>query len=117
MVATRSFSICWISSILGVSHAFQPHRDILRLRRIDNNRKEESKADILLFNSARDVEDYLAANYPACSSLLAKNADTMKKILKADDGFTIFAPNSDAFDALGEKKRSQLEDIRNAEVQ
>ncbi|KAL3810682.1 hypothetical protein ACHAXA_003286 [Cyclostephanos tholiformis] len=40
----------------------------------------------------------------------------MKKVIEADEGFTIFAPNEAAFDALGEKKRLQLGDIRNAEV-
>lgn len=67
-------------------------------------------------NSASDVEEYLAKNYPSCSALLAKNGDAMKKIIKADVGFTIFAPNEAAFSALGEKKRLQLEDIRNVEV-
>jgi hypothetical protein len=52
----------------------------------------------------------------SCSALLAKNGDAMKKIIKADKGFTIFAPNEVAFVSLGEKRRSQLEDIRNAEV-
>jgi hypothetical protein len=40
----------------------------------------------------------------------------MKKVIEAGEGFTIFAPNEAAFDALGEKKRLQLGDIRNAEV-
>jgi uncharacterized surface protein with fasciclin (FAS1) repeats len=63
-----------------------------------------------------DVEDYLAKNYPSCSALLAKNGDAMKKVIKADAGFTIFVPNEAAFAAIGEKRRSQLDDIRNAEV-
>ena len=67
-------------------------------------------------SSAGDVEDYLAKNYPSCSALLAKNGDAMKKVIKADAGFTIFVPNEAAFAALGEKRRSQLDDIRNAEV-
>lgn len=39
----------------------------------------------------------------------------MKKIIKSDVGFTIFAPNEKAFKDLG-KKRDQLEDVRNDEV-
>jgi hypothetical protein len=50
-----------------------------------------------IFDSAADAEEYLAANYPECSALFAKNADVMKKIIKAEDGFTIFAPNGNAF--------------------
>ena len=40
----------------------------------------------------------------------------MKKIIKSDTGFTIFAPNEQAFADLGENGRNQLEDVRNAEV-
>ena len=40
----------------------------------------------------------------------------MKKIIKSDIGFTIFAPNEQAFADLGEKGRDQLEDVRNVEV-
>lgn len=40
----------------------------------------------------------------------------MKKIIKADVGFTIFAPNEAAFAALGEKKQNSLGDVRNSEV-
>lgn len=110
MVAARPFYAGLTCSILGISSAFQFQHAYLSTRRV-GIRKEAA-----IFNSASDVEEYIAANYPACSALLAKNADVMKKIIKADVGFTIFAPNSDAFAALGEKRRSQLEDIRNAEV-
>lgn len=103
MIATRYFYVGWIFIISGISTAFQSQHDCMR--------KSAS-----IFNSANDVEEYLAAVFPACSALLAKNADVMKKIIKADNGFTIFAPNNDAFAALGEKKRAQLDDIRNAEV-
>ena len=68
-----------------------------------------------LYDAATDVEDYLATNYPSCSNLFAKNGDAMKKIIKSDVGFTIFAPNEKAFKDLG-KKRDQLEDVRNDEV-
>jgi len=40
----------------------------------------------------------------------------MKAIVKADVGFTIFAPNEAAFIDLGEKKLDQLGDVRNDEV-
>ncbi|KAL9179529.1 hypothetical protein ACHAXT_008819 [Thalassiosira profunda] len=72
-----------------------------------------------LSNSASDVEDYLAANYPSASALLAKTGAAMKKILKdgeAEGGFTIFAPNEAAFEDLGDKLRSSLDDVRNDEM-
>ena len=40
----------------------------------------------------------------------------MKKIIKSEIGFTIFAPNEKAFTDIGENGRNQLEDVRNAEV-
>lgn len=110
MVATRAFYLCWITSILGVSIAFQPQNAHLPTR------KDSMRNGAAIFNCASDVEEYLAANYPLCSALFAKNADVMKKIIKSDVGFTIFAPNSEAFSRLGEKKISQLNDVRNAEV-
>jgi len=110
MVTARSYYVGWISSILGISIAFQSHHDFLSTRQVS------MRKGAAIFDSATDVEEYLAANYPECSALFAKNADVMKKIIKAEDGFTIFAPNSNAFAALGDKKRSQLDDIRNAEV-
>ncbi len=80
------------------------------------NRRAVVARSSSISSSAGDVEDYLAKNYPSCSALLAKNGDAMKKVIKADAGFTIFVPNEAAFAALGEKRRSQLDDIRNAEV-
>ena len=44
------------------------------------------------------------------------NNDVMKKVSKAERGYTIFAPNEAAFKALGDKKCEQLEDIRNEEM-
>lgn len=69
-----------------------------------------------LCNAASDVEKYLAEKYPSCSSLLSKNGDAMKKIIKSETGFTIFAPNEKAFADLGDTGRAQLDDVRNAEV-
>eukprot|EP00584_Thalassiosira_punctigera_P025577 CAMPEP_0172553948 /NCGR_PEP_ID=MMETSP1067-20121228/52494_1 /TAXON_ID=265564 ORGANISM="Thalassiosira punctigera, Strain Tpunct2005C2" /NCGR_SAMPLE_ID=MMETSP1067 /ASSEMBLY_ACC=CAM_ASM_000444 /LENGTH=208 /DNA_ID=CAMNT_0013342227 /DNA_START=56 /DNA_END=682 /DNA_ORIENTATION=+ len=69
-----------------------------------------------LSSCASDVDDFLAANYPSCSYLLSKTGDSLKKIIKAEVGFTIFAPNEAAFADLGEKKREQLDDVRNDEV-
>ena len=39
-----------------------------------------------------------------------------KQLQGAEDGVTIFAPSEAAFEALGEKKRAQLKDVRNEET-
>lgn len=69
-----------------------------------------------LSSSATDAEDFIAKNFPTCSNLLSRNNEVMKKINKAEEGFTIFAPNEAAFKALGDKKNSQMEDVRNEEM-
>jgi len=40
----------------------------------------------------------------------------MKAINDSDAGYTVFAPNDDAFKALGDKKLMQLKDDRNREM-
>lgn len=102
MVSARSLRIGSLVTIVGVSSAFQSAH-ILASR----------TQNTALSDCASDVEDYLAANYPSCSNLLAKNSGAMKKVIKAEIGFTIFAPNEAAFE---EGKREQLDDVRNGEV-
>jgi uncharacterized surface protein with fasciclin (FAS1) repeats len=71
---------------------------------------------IVLSGSATHAEDYIAKNFPTCYNILSKNNDVMKKMNKAEKGFTIFAPNESAFKALGDKKSAQLKDVRNEEL-
>mmetsp|Transcript_41064 Transcript_41064/g.86145 ORF Transcript_41064/g.86145 Transcript_41064/m.86145 type:complete len:211 (+) Transcript_41064:76-708(+) len=106
---TRSLGISCLIGIASVSNAFQPpsHHTI---HSTTSTRKSH------LSNTVSDVEEFIAANYPSCSNLLSKNGDSMKAIVKADVGFTIFAPNEAAFIELGEKKLAQLGDVRNDEV-
>jgi uncharacterized surface protein with fasciclin (FAS1) repeats len=40
----------------------------------------------------------------------------MKAINKSESGFTVFAANEKAFESLGDKRQSQLKDVRNDEV-
>lgn len=64
-----------------------------------------------------DVSVFLAENYPEIKALLDSNDEVMKKLREASEsGYTIFAPTSQAFNELGEKKLSQLDDPRNLEV-
>lgn len=108
MVSSRSLYIGCIASIAGVSSAFQS-TPILRPRSI-------APRETALSDSASDVEEFLASNYPSSSYLFAKNGDAMKGLIKAEGGFTIFAPNEAAFTAMGEKKCEQMEDVRNEEL-
>lgn len=97
----------WWYDVVGTVTAFQSSSSIVK-------RTPRSSS---LDDSASDVIDHLAKNYPSCAALLAKNGDVMKKVIKADNvGFTLFVPNEAAFTNLGEKKQGQLSDIRNAEM-
>lgn len=69
----------------------------------------------------REVEDLLSEKYPSFASFLAMVQDAeestlAKQLQGAEDGVTIFAPSEAAFEALGEKKRAQLKDVRNEET-
>ena len=63
-----------------------------------------------------DAQDFISKNYPSAFGLMSKNNDAMKAINKSESGFTVFAPNEKAFDSLGDKKKGQLNDVRNEEV-
>lgn len=103
-------STSWLAvGLVAVSTAFQP----LPLLKASGRR---GSATQLASTSAGDVEAFLSANYPSASAFLSKNGDAMKAIIKSEVGFTIFAPNEAAFRDLGDKKRAQLEDVRNGEV-
>lgn len=63
-----------------------------------------------------EVEGFLAEKYPTFMSLLSTNEKVWKTLREGGGGFTIFAANKGAFEALGEKKRMQLADARNGET-
>ena len=63
------------------------------------------------------TESFLAQNYPAFFSVVSKNEEVMKLLREnPESGYTIFAFNFKAFEALGEKRRMQLSDDRNLET-
>jgi len=112
MVSARFLYTSCLLGTTAVSSAFQSNH-ALAARSLA---AQKSRTTSSLSNSASDVEEYLAANYPSASNLLSRNGDAMKKILKSELGFTIFAPNEAAFNDMGEKKLEQLGDIRNDEM-
>lgn len=70
----------------------------------------ESSAD-----AGTDIEGFLKAQFPEYYALLNKNPEVWKAVKQSTDGCTFFAPNSQAFDNLGEKKTQQMTDERNLE--
>lgn len=108
---TRIFGI--LALLATLSNAFQVnHGSFARPSRSATTRLYESteSADLIL------VKTYLADNYPAFSPLLQKNDDVWKALGGSAEGFTVFAPNAAAFDALGADMVSQLADPRNRET-
>jgi uncharacterized surface protein with fasciclin (FAS1) repeats len=83
------------------------HSTILRDSTTTPESKESSSKE------TRDIETFLRMKFPAFYSLLIKNENVWKQ---AGSSATFFAPNAQAFEALGEKKRKQLEDPRNLET-
>jgi len=76
-----------------------------------------SPTTILFATPQSEVESFLAENYPSFYNLLLlPNEDAVKSVRKSSSGFTIFAPNEDAFRALGDKKLNQVSDPRNLET-
>lgn len=67
-----------------------------------------------------NVERFLDKKFPAFYQLLGKNDEVWKTLntdsTESSTGYTLFAPNAQAFQNLGEKKRNQLEDPRNLEI-
>ena len=68
-----------------------------------------------------DLEKFLSSRFPEFFFLIQKNQQVMRTIVGADpsqreNGVTLFAPNSKAFQDLGEKRLAQLEDERNLET-
>ena len=67
-----------------------------------------------------DLEKFLSTRFPEFWFLLQQN-EAVLAVVRADvaqrpDGITLFAPNAQAFSALGPKRLSQLEDERNLET-
>jgi len=108
---------------LSTSAAFQVTSPIAKSCRYD------SRPSTVLYDTASDVDELLKQDYPTFYNLImSKNADLWKDLSKASadasedpnatssNGFTIFAPNDEAMEKLGEKKLNQLLDDRNRET-
>lgn len=66
--------------------------------------------------SPQKLELFLQQKFPSFYSLLRKNDEVFKTLGKSTTGYTLFAPNEQAFDNLGDKKLNQLADVRNEET-
>lgn len=77
--------------------------------------KTEQDDDWETAEGLKNIEKFLSKKFPDFYNLLCKN-DSIWKTLDECPSYTLFAPNAQAFEALGEKKRLQLEDPRNLET-
>jgi len=85
---------------LALASAFAPSRIGARARRL---------------SATDEVETCLKEEYPEFAALVFQN-EGLWRGLRDGDGYTILAPNGDAFANLEEKVRGQLSDPRNGEV-
>lgn len=67
--------------------------------------------------SSDEAFEYLEQNFPLTMQLLLpkENTDVWKQLSDATEGYTVFAPNNQAYEVLGEKRVAQLQDVRNGE--
>jgi uncharacterized surface protein with fasciclin (FAS1) repeats len=105
-----------VLSFLGRSAAFQvaptglPNTGV-RYRTILYSTTPEQTSEI------SNVEKFLQSKYPEFLALIGKNSQVMKTLRESNtEGYTLFAPNTEAFANLGDKKRAQLQDPRNLET-
>lgn len=105
---TLLYSLCTIVP----SFAFQsPRAFSVQTRRVGISSSSSTQ-----LRDTSQVEEVMTSQYPIFMNLImSKNTDVWKQLNDAE-GITIFAPNDDAMNALGEKKLSQLDDVRNGET-
>lgn len=68
-----------------------------------------------LLRDTMEVEAFLNENYAGFSAIVFQNEELWKGLQDAE-GYTIMAPNNEAFENLDAKERSQLKDPRNGEI-
>lgn len=76
----------------------------------------ETNEDTGSGTNAQDLESFLAEKYPAFHGIVSLNESIWKTLKQSKEGCTVFAPNAQAFEDLGEKKQLQLNDPRNVET-
>jgi uncharacterized surface protein with fasciclin (FAS1) repeats len=62
------------------------------------------------------LEGFIRERYPSFHSLISLNPGIWKTMAESERGVTLFVPNERAFQNLGDKKLSQLRDVRNEET-
>lgn len=81
--------------------------------------QQQDESSISSSDSRKQIsmESLVRDNYPDFYKLLTKNENIFQQLEKDHGGcYTIFAPNAQAFENLGEKRRMQLDDPRNVET-
>lgn len=101
-----------VALLVSGASAFQARPSLVQ-RAGHQQQQQHARTPTLL---KEQVKDYLAERYPNLMNILGNNDAVWKKLSASEAGFTIFAPNEQAFQDLGEKKMLQLNDDRNKEL-
>lgn len=111
--------IVLLTVTLEDASAFTTSRFSVGGRRLFETTEEgsaEEKEGATTASSSNKVEAFLQKKFPSFHAMVGEGA-LLRSLVNGDDkAATIFAPNDAAFDALGEKKRSQIRDPRNEEI-
>lgn len=107
-----SILICGIATTLAFT--ISPQRTSLKrpsllLRKASNDWESDEPFE------RSNLDKFLSIKYPAFYALVSMD-DEILKVIQENKSVTVFAPNKQAFDALGEKKLAQLADPRNLET-
>mmetsp|Transcript_11434 Transcript_11434/g.19001 ORF Transcript_11434/g.19001 Transcript_11434/m.19001 type:complete len:227 (-) Transcript_11434:84-764(-) len=110
MTSMRLLSLfCVLSTSLGFMVAPPSSQPSVVLR------AEQSKWESEEPFQRSNLDKFLSTKYPEFYAVLSQNEE-VDKVLNADGAITVFAPNSQAFANLEDKRRAQLGDPRNLET-
>ena len=109
-------AVVLMGTAVAMASAFQavPLTNI-RVRPVTSLRDTQGKQDDIAEDKTK-LETFMATKFPVFHSLLSKDDTIYKGLRTSTNGYTFFAPNAQAFENLGEKKRTQLKDPRNLET-
>mmetsp|Transcript_24683 Transcript_24683/g.68267 ORF Transcript_24683/g.68267 Transcript_24683/m.68267 type:complete len:257 (+) Transcript_24683:82-852(+) len=86
----------------------------------DSEWEAEDGLDTISEPDATNIEKFLKQKFPEFLYLISKNDEILQDVIrnpaKINEGVTIFAPNSAAFQKLGSVALRQLDDERNEEI-
>ena len=108
--------LSFLATVASAFHTptFSPRLTNTLLREQTEAIEEDDWDDL---NVVANTEKFLRTKYPDFYDLVCKNENIWRTLKDSNEcGYTLFVPNAKAFEDLGDKKRGQLEDIRNLET-